>query len=124
MLLRLFDFDGGELLLNGVDIRRYSAAELHAHSTALFQNFARFSNSTLRENTGFGCVELLDSTADIANALDRAGAGGIVDTCPDGIDTKLDFSAFDLSQPQGTGSPGFQGRRALSGGEVGCLFSR
>ncbi|KZW03861.1 P-loop containing nucleoside triphosphate hydrolase protein [Exidia glandulosa HHB12029] len=117
LLLRLFDFDEGELLLNGVDIRRYSAAELHTHSTALFQNFARFSNSTLRENTGFGRVELLDSTADIANALDRAGAAKIVETCPEGIDTKLDFSAFDLTQSSGSSSPGFQGRRALSGGE-------
>lgn len=117
LLLRLLDFGEGELLINGVDIRRYSAAELHGRSTALFQNFARFSNTTLRENTGFGCVELLDSTEDISNALDSAGAGNIVNTCPEGIDTKLDFSAFDVLHPQANGNCAYTGRRALSGGE-------
>ena len=118
LILRLLDFQQGELLINGVDIRRYNPRDLHSHTTALFQQFARFSNSTLRENTGFGLIDSLESTQEIATALDRAGAGAIVAGCPDGIDTKLDFSAFDSPPSSGGLSPGFNGRRSLSGGEV------
>ncbi|KAH7100545.1 P-loop containing nucleoside triphosphate hydrolase protein [Auriculariales sp. MPI-PUGE-AT-0066] len=107
----------GYLLINDHDIRRYNPRDLHAHTTALFQQFARFSNSTLRENTGFGRVDMLDSTEEIATALDRAGAASLVADCPDGIETKLDFSAFEAPQPFGLKSNGLHGRRALSGGE-------
>jgi len=119
ILLRLFDFDEGELLINDVDIRRYSPQDLHAHSTSLFQNFARFTNATLRENTGFGKVSQLDSETDVTQALEIAGAAELANSLPLGLDSKLVYSVFDVPALEAARTVEYPGRspRALSGGE-------
>jgi len=53
MLLRILDFDEGELLVNGVDIRSLDLADYHRRVTAVFQAFSKF-NSTVKENVGVG----------------------------------------------------------------------
>lgn len=129
VILRLFDFDGGELLINDVDIRRYHPSALHARSTALFQSFAKFTNATLRENTAFGEIASLDANDSVEQALELAGAAPLVCAMPQGIDTTLEYSAFDALQPHSTStSHGNKdcrsGRRALSGGEVSCQLTQ
>ncbi|TFY81792.1 hypothetical protein EWM64_g2225 [Hericium alpestre] len=55
VLLRIFDFQAGELLVNGINIRRYDPAELHRASTAVFQGFSKY-NGTVTDNVGIGFV--------------------------------------------------------------------
>jgi ATP-binding cassette, subfamily B, bacterial len=46
----------------------------------------------VRDNVGFGAVELLHDDSAIRSALDRAGALDLVDGLPDGLDTTLSRS--------------------------------
>jgi ABC-type multidrug transport system fused ATPase/permease subunit len=123
ILLRILEFDEGDLLVNGVDIHRYNPVEFHRHVTAVFQGFSKY-NSTVRENVGVGLVEKLGSRAAIEKAVQLAGADNIVDSLPNGLRTKLDTAGFDSAAyapfPDAAGShfPGHT-HHGLSGGEVG-----
>jgi ATP-binding cassette subfamily B protein len=55
---------------------------------AIFQDFVRYELS-VRENVGFGAVELLGDDARIRSALDRAGALDLVEALPRGLETTL-----------------------------------
>ena len=124
ILLRIFDFDGGELLINDVPIQHYEPFELHSHMSAVFQSFSKH-NGTAKENIGVGYVEDMDSPLAIKKAARLAKATHIIDSLPEGLDTKLDASGF-YSSPCFTPATfnGFMGERpsypyhGLSGGEV------
>ncbi|KAG6378419.1 P-loop containing nucleoside triphosphate hydrolase protein [Boletus reticuloceps] len=120
VLLRILDFDDGDLLINGIDIRRLSPTEYHQHVTAVFQDFSKF-NSTLRENVGVGYVQKLQSHAAVSRAIHLGGADSFVDTLPNGLKTRLDSSGFDAMPPAYPGSPGCgmssRQHHSLSGGE-------
>jgi ABC-type multidrug transport system fused ATPase/permease subunit len=120
MLLRLLDFDGGELLVNGTDIRRFDPREYHRHISAVMQDFSRY-NFTLAENVGFGYVEKMACHKSVKSAVHLAEADAIVDGLPFGMDTPLGDSCFESVpwNPMGSAS---QNRHGLSGGEVGFLF--
>lgn len=123
VLLRILDFDHGELLINGVDIRRLSPSDYHRHLTAVFQDFSKF-NATVRENVGLGYVHKLHSHAAVSHAIHLGGADSFVDTLPSGLKTKLDSSAFDPMPPAYPGTPGCdmssRQHHGLSGGQVCC----
>ena len=93
ILLRIFDFDGGELLINDVPIQHYEPFELHSHMSAVFQSFSKH-NGTAKENIGVGYVEDMDSPLAIKKAARLAKATHIIDSLPEGLDTKLDASGF------------------------------
>ncbi|KDN50008.1 hypothetical protein RSAG8_01344, partial [Rhizoctonia solani AG-8 WAC10335] len=124
VLLRLFDFTSGEFLVNGVDVRRYSPADLHRRTTALFQSFSKFGNATVRENTGTGDIHrrttaLFQSfskfgnatvrentgTGDISQALKRGSASMLLESLPFGLETKLDFGGFGSHTPGNRSAP-------------------
>jgi ABC-type multidrug transport system fused ATPase/permease subunit len=124
ILLRLFDFDGGELAINDVPIQHYQPFELHSHMSAVLQTFSKHSG-TAKENIGVGYVEDMDSPATIMKAAALARATHIINAMPDGLDTKLDASGFYSSPCFTPGTfNGFTGERpsypyhGLSGGEV------
>lgn len=127
VLLRIIDFDHGDLLVNGVDIRRLSPIEYHRHVTTVFQGFSKF-NSTIRENVGLGYVQKLQSQAAISRAVNLGGADAIVDSLPSGLKTKLDPSGFDsMPYASHSGAPSYgttsRQHHGLSGGEVRLLCS-
>ncbi|KAF8845637.1 P-loop containing nucleoside triphosphate hydrolase protein [Paxillus ammoniavirescens] len=118
VLLRILDFDQGDLLVNGVDIRRLSPTEYHRHVTTVFQGFSKF-NSTVRENVGLGYVQKLQSQAAVSRAIGLGGADTFVDTLPNGLKTKLDASGFDSMPSTSYLGCGMSSRQqhGLSGGE-------
>lgn len=123
VLLRIFDFDSGELLLNGLDARTVRPQELHARATAVFQGFSRFSTS-VKGNVGIGFVPDMHDPAAVTAALGLAGAEALVSSLPDGVRTTLDG---DTSYHGGCGA--FSGSAArkphgLSGGEVRSFLDR
>jgi ABC-type multidrug transport system fused ATPase/permease subunit len=118
ILLRILDFDEGDLLINQVDIRRYNPVEYHRHITTVFQGFSKF-DSTVKENVGVGFVEQLGSRTAIEKAINLAGADSIVSSLPNGLRTILDTSPTyaqftDITRDQ---PPAFT-HHGLSGGEV------
>ena len=113
ILLRILDFDQGELTVNGVDIRKYNPAEYHRHLSAVFQGFSKF-DGTVKENVGVGFVDKIHSRAAVEKAVTLGGADAVVNSLPNGLRTHLDSASFDPSQhPANT-------QHGLSGGEVSC----
>ena len=116
-------------MINDVPIQRYEPFELHSHMSAVFQTFSKH-NGTAKENIGVGYVEDMDSPLALRKAARLARATHIIDSMPDGLDTKLDASGF-YSSPCFTPAAfnGFTGERpsypyhGLSGGEVRNPFS-
>lgn len=99
ILLRLVDFDSGELLVNDVDIRRYKPSEYHHHLTGVLQNFSKW-NATVLENVGLGRVASSDEEGPrnlgrVKNALKMAEADGLVDALPNGVRTILEPPGFE-----------------------------
>jgi len=123
VLLRIFDFDGGELSINDVPIQHYEPFELHSHMSAVFQTFSKH-NGTVKENIGVGYVEEMESPSALMRAAGLAKATHIIDSLPDGLDTKLDATGFYTSPCFTPGTfNGSTGERSsypyhgLSGGE-------
>jgi len=120
ILLRMYDFDSGKILVNGVDIRRYLPEDYHSRCTAVFQDFAKY-NSSAQQNIGVGYIDKMHCTHTLETAMRLAGAKETVCSLPLGLKTKLDTvgqdgGAFDGSQLiQGSG-PAY-GCYGLSGGE-------
>ena len=85
LLLRLYDPQGGAVLINGTDIRRFDPDALRRRVGVLFQDFVQY-NCTAAENVSFGKVE---GEADVAKALSMAGADKVTQRLPYGPDTML-----------------------------------
>ena len=92
--------------------------------SAVFQSFSKH-NGTAKENIGVGYVDEMDSPPAIMKAAGMAQATHIIDSMPDGLETKLDASGFYSSPCFTPGTfNGFAGERpsypyhGLSGGEV------
>ncbi|KAH9947259.1 P-loop containing nucleoside triphosphate hydrolase protein [Amylocystis lapponica] len=120
VLLRIFEFDSGELSANGVDVRRYHPAEYHAHLTAVFQDFSKF-NASVNENIGVGFVQDMHSRAAVDAAICLAGAGELICSLPNGLKTRLDVAGHDLSghtcKDGYTNGSSTRAPHGLSGGE-------
>jgi len=116
ILLRIFDFEQGQLLVNNIDVRRYNPADYHKHVSAVFQGFSKF-NSTVRENVGIGRIENLPHRSSIETALELASADAVVNSLPQGVQTILECPGYEtLSYP---GSKNMTNQvHGLSGGEV------
>ncbi|KAF9045969.1 P-loop containing nucleoside triphosphate hydrolase protein [Hymenopellis radicata] len=116
ILLRVLDFDKGELLINGVDIRKYRVPDYHSRLSAVFQGFSKY-NYTLRENVGLGSVDLLGSPGAVESALHLAEADGIVKSLPHGLQTILEGPGFEMVSYPGSMNSTDNHHHGLSGGE-------
>ncbi len=85
LLCRLYDPTEGEILLNGIDIRKYNYAEYMNIFSVVFQDFKLFS-LTLGENVASGSNIDREKVID---CLNKAGFGGRFAEMPNGIDTYL-----------------------------------
>ncbi|OGT92821.1 MAG: ABC transporter ATP-binding protein [Gemmatimonadetes bacterium GWC2_71_9] len=81
LLARLYDPDEGVILLDGVDLREYDVASLHATIGVIFQDFVRYE-LRLRENIGVGEIARVDDRPRIEDAADRSLAKGVAQRLP------------------------------------------
>jgi ATP-binding cassette subfamily B protein len=92
LLARLYEPQSGRITADGVDIRSFPVADWQRTVAAIFQDFVHFE-LPVRDNVGFGAVQLLDDPVRgdpaISSALERAGAGEFVAALPRGLDTPL-----------------------------------
>ncbi|KAM5534327.1 hypothetical protein V8D89_012055 [Ganoderma adspersum] len=117
VLLRIYDFEGGSLRVNGIDVRRLDPRDFHAHVSAVFQGFSKFSAS-VKSNVGIGFVPEMNSADAIDAALELAGAADLVRLLPDGVRTRLDGDELGRSSDVFCGDSAASHKlHGLSGGE-------
>lgn len=97
---RLYDVTGGEVLLDGVDVRDLTREELRRHIGMAFEDATLFS-TTVRDNVLLGRPDLSGDEADrvMREALDIAQAGFVHDL-PEGVDTTVGEEGLSLSGGQ------------------------
>ena len=88
LITRLYDPSEGQILLDGIDLREYDLADLHAEIGVIFQDFMRYE-MTARENIAVGRVEVPHSQEEIEDAAERSLAAGVVAKLSGGYDQML-----------------------------------
>jgi ABC-type multidrug transport system fused ATPase/permease subunit len=102
LLTRRYVAEEGRILLDGLDIRKWSAEGLRARISVLFQDYNRYK-LTAGENVGAGDPPRLYDEAGWEEAARRAMADDLVAELPDGFHTRLGRA--------------FRGAQELSGGQ-------
>jgi ATP-binding cassette subfamily B protein len=88
LITRLYDPTEGEILLDGVDLREYDLADLHAEIGVIFQDFMRYE-MTARENIEVGRIETRHSIEDLEYAAQKSLASEVIDKLHGGFDQML-----------------------------------
>jgi len=88
LLTRLYDPTVGRILLDGVDLRAYDLEDLRRRIGVIFQDFVHYY-ATLRENVGFGQIDLLEREDLVLSAAQRGGADTVAAELPQQYDTML-----------------------------------
>jgi ATP-binding cassette subfamily B protein len=88
LLCRMYQPDGGRILVDGVDLARIRADHWRARLAGAFQDFFRFE-FRLRHSVGVGDVPRLDDQTAVVAAVGRAGADDVVQGLASGLETQL-----------------------------------
>ncbi len=97
LLQRLRFIQGGELLLDGTDIRRLTDAALRGAISVVPQDVSLFHRSVL-ENIRYGKPEATDD--EVVAAADAAGCRDFIEAMPEGFDTEVGDRGVKLSGGQ------------------------
>ncbi len=97
LINRIFDADGGRVLVDGVDVRDWSLESLRSQISAIEQDPFLFSR-TVRENIAFGAPAATD--ADIEAAAQAAQAHDFINEFRDGYATEIGERGVTLSGGQ------------------------
>jgi ATP-binding cassette subfamily B protein len=88
LLCRFYEPDGGQILVDGVDLRRLPLPAWRERLSAAFQDFARFE-FLLRETVGVGHLPRIEEAPAVRAALARAGAADVPAALPAHMETQL-----------------------------------
>jgi subfamily B ATP-binding cassette protein MsbA len=98
LLPRFYQFDGGDILIDGVSIRDYSLASLRDNISLVSQDVVLF-NDTIANNLAYG--QLRDRAPDeIRKAAEAAHVSEFADEMPDGLETFVGDRGILLSGGQ------------------------
>ncbi len=88
LLCRLYDPDGGRILVDGVNIKEISLESLRSCVSVVFQDYVRYHLSAA-DNIRFGNVALSPGDPRVLDAARASGADAVIRKLPDGYDTVL-----------------------------------
>ena len=97
LLLRFYDIQRGEILLDGIDIRRIQLQDLRRQFGIVLQDPFLFSG-TIESNVRLGTAGIGRST--VEHAVDEVGLGDFIRTLPGGVDTPVNERGSTLSVGQ------------------------
>ena len=97
LLARLYDPEGGRVLLDGHDLRDLRLTNVRGAVALVFEDTFLFSES-VRENIRVGRPDANDE--EVRRASEQAGAAAFIDDLPDVYDTILGERGFSLSGGQ------------------------
>jgi ATP-binding cassette subfamily B protein len=94
LLMRFYEIDGGQISIDGVDIRKVDRNDLRRQFGMVLQDTWLF-HGTIRENIAYGRLDAPE--VEIMAAAEAAHVDHFVRTLPDGYDTVIDDDATNLS---------------------------
>jgi ATP-binding cassette subfamily B protein len=94
LLMRFYDPQAGEILLDGVDLREYRLSDLRNQFALVLQDTVLFSTS-IAENISYGKPGA--SRDEIVEAAKRANAHDFISCLPEGYDTEVGERGMKLS---------------------------
>ena len=97
LLMRFYDVSGGEILLDGVDIRNYDRGELRKQFAMVLQDTWLFKG-TIMENIRYGRADATDE--EVIAAAKAARAHKFIRSLPGGYNMELNEDATNVSQGQ------------------------
>ncbi|MFK3799108.1 MULTISPECIES: ABC transporter ATP-binding protein [unclassified Pseudomonas] len=97
LLLRLYDVQKGEVLIDGVDVRNVTQHSLHQQIGLIPQEPGLFHRS-IRENIHYGRLDA--SLDEVAEAIHRAGASEFIDSMEQGDESLVGERGVKLSGGQ------------------------
>lgn len=97
LLMRFYDIDSGEILVDGVDIKDFTRADLRSKFAMVLQDTWLF-NGTIRENIRYGRLDATDE--EVERAADMAYADHFTRTLPGGYEMMLNEDATNVSAGQ------------------------
>lgn len=87
LILRLYDVDEGEILLNGLNIKDYSISDLRKRFSVLFQDFNKYE-VTLKDNILLGDIKK-DSDALLYSSINLSGTDKVIGKLKNGLLSNL-----------------------------------
>ena len=103
LLLRFYDASEGRVLINGIDIRKFTPQSIRKFFSTMFQEYSNYA-FTLRENIRLSNIRKQYEDLQIIDVCKRSGVDEMIDGWEKGLDTYL----YRLFEEDG---------RELSGGE-------
>ncbi|MBQ3086950.1 MAG: ABC transporter ATP-binding protein [Clostridia bacterium] len=97
LLMRFYDIQGGQILLDGTDIYTMSRDALRRNFGMVLQDTWLFKG-TIRDNIAYGKPDATDE--EIRAAAEAANISEFIDSLPDGYNTMLAEDGTNLSQGQ------------------------
>ncbi len=97
LLSRFYDFDDGQIFLDGIDLNRIHSHDLRKRIGVVLQDFHIFSG-TILDNIALGDPSITREQAEMAAR--RVNAHGFINTLTKGYDTELSERGQNLSQGQ------------------------
>lgn len=94
LISRLYDYDGGSILIDGRDIKNISTDSLFKDISIVFQDVTLFNTSIL-ENIRLGNEKAGDE--EVKNAARLANCMDFIEKSPEGFDTKIGENGAELS---------------------------
>jgi ATP-binding cassette subfamily B protein len=88
LLAGMYRPTAGRITVDGIDIATMSSAAWRGRLAGAFQDFFRFE-LVARQSVGVGDEPRLDDEPAVVGAVDRAGAGDVVERLPAGLATQL-----------------------------------
>lgn len=97
LLSRFYNYDTGQILLDGVDLKEITRSSLRAQMAFVLQDSFLFHN-TILENIRYGRLDATDE--EVIKASKNANAHDFIERMPNGYQTVLDQSGSGISQGQ------------------------
>jgi ATP-binding cassette, subfamily B, bacterial len=97
LIARFYEFQGGQILIDGYDIRTFDLQEYHQHLGIVPQTPFLFSG-TVADNIGYAQPSVTDE--EVEDIARRIGGGDWLDALPEGLQTQVGESGKALSMGQ------------------------
>jgi ATP-binding cassette subfamily B protein len=88
LLSRFYAPTSGRITVDGADLHEFDVEAWRERAAAAFQDFSRFE-LLARETVGVGDLPRIEDRAMVGAALGRAGATGVIERLPAGLETQL-----------------------------------